>query len=104
MANSLYTIAGGDPRPVSGLNDTDILAHWSADERSVLAYRRAEIPCRLDRVDLATGHRALFKEFAPTDRTGLLSMREVFVTDDLRSIAYTAYYQVSSLFVSDPKP
>jgi hypothetical protein len=58
MANSLYTIAGGDPRPVSGLNDTDILAHWSADERSVLAYRRAEIPCRLDRVDLATGHRA----------------------------------------------
>jgi hypothetical protein len=33
--------------------------------------------------------------------TGLLSLREIFVTDDLRSYAYTAYYQVSSLFVSD---
>jgi hypothetical protein len=43
----------------------------------------------------------LFKELTPPDRTGLLSLREVFVTDDLRSYAYTPYYQVSSLFVSD---
>ena len=75
----------------------------SADGRSVLVYRRAEIPCRLERVDLATGHRTLFKEFAPADRTGLLSMRGIFVTDDLRSYAYTAYYQVSSLFVSESR-
>jgi hypothetical protein len=31
----------------------------------------------------------------------LLSVREIFVTDDQRSYAYTAYHQVSSLFVSD---
>ena len=100
---SLYPIAGGEPRPVPGLTDTDILAQWSPDGRAVLAYRRAEIPCRVERVDLATGHRTLFKEFAPADRAGLLSLRELFVTDDLRSYAYTAYYQVSSLFVSEPK-
>jgi hypothetical protein len=98
---SVYPIAGGEPRPVPGLTEADILAQWSADGRSVLVYRRAEIPCRLERVDLATGHRTLFKEFAPADRTGLLSMREIFVTDDLRSYAYTAYYQVSSLFISE---
>ncbi len=97
----VYPIAGGEPRPVPGLTETDVLAQWSADGRTVLVYRRAEIPCRLERVDLATGHRTLFKEFAPADRTGLLSMREMFVTDDLRSYAYTAYYQVSSLFVSE---
>jgi len=97
----IYPISGGELRPVPGLTDTDILAQWSPDGRSVLAYRRAEIPCRLERVDLATGHRTFFKEFAPSDRTGLLSMRELFVTDDLRSYAYTAYYQVSSLFVSE---
>jgi hypothetical protein len=28
-------------------------------------------------------------------------MREIVVTDDLSSYAYTAYYQVSSLFVSE---
>ena len=98
---SVYPISGGEPRPVPGLTEADVLAQWSADGRAVLVYRRAEIPCRLQRVDLATGHRTLFKEFAPADRTGLLSMREIFVTDDLRSYAYTAYYQVSSLFVSE---
>jgi eukaryotic-like serine/threonine-protein kinase len=97
----VYPIEGGEPRPVPGLTETDVVAQWSTDGRSVLVYRRAEIPCRLERVALATGRRTLFKEFAPANRTGLLSMREIFVTDDLRSYAYTAYYQVSSLFVSE---
>jgi Tol biopolymer transport system component/predicted Ser/Thr protein kinase len=100
---SVYPIAGGEPRPVQGLTEADVVAQWSADGRSVLAYRRAEIPYRLERVDLATGNRRPFKELAPADRTGLLSMRGIFVTDDLRSYAYTAYYQVSSLFVSEGK-
>jgi hypothetical protein len=82
---------------------SDILALRSADGQSLLVYRRAQLPCRLERVEVTTGRRALFKEVAPTDRTGLLSLREIFVTDDLRSYAYTAYYQVSSLFVSDGK-
>ncbi|MGZ5425833.1 MAG: protein kinase domain-containing protein [Thermoanaerobaculia bacterium] len=100
----LFPIAGGEPRPVPGLAEADLVAHWSADGRSVLAYRRAEIPTRLERVFLDTGQRKLFKELAPTDRAGLLSLRGVFVTDDLRSYAYTAYYQVSSLFVSEARP
>jgi Tol biopolymer transport system component len=99
----LYPIAGGEPRPVPWLTEADVLAQWSADGRSVLAYRRAEIPYRLERVDLASGHRSLFKELGPADRAGLLSMRGIFVTDDLRSYAYTTYYQVSSLFVSEGK-
>jgi hypothetical protein len=84
----------------SGLGEADVVAQWSTDGRSVLAYRRAEIPCRLE---LGTGQRNLFKELAPADRVGLLSMREIFVADDLRSYAYTTYYQVSSLFVSESK-
>jgi len=98
---SVYSIAGGDPRPVPALADVDNVVQWSADGRSVLAYRRAGIPYRLESVDLASGKRKLFKELAPTDRTGLLSLREIFVTDDRRSYAYTAYYQESSLFVSE---
>jgi len=94
-------VTGEGPRPVPALTPADILAQWSADGRSALVYRRAELPCRLERVDLASGRRTLFQEFAPADRTGLLSLREIFVSNDRRSYAYTAYYQVSSLFVSD---
>jgi hypothetical protein len=97
----LFPIAGGEPRPVPGLAEADLVAHWSVDGRSVLAYRRAEIPFRLERVSLDTGQRRLFKELAPADRAGPLSLRGVFVTDDLRSYAYTTYHQVSSLFVSE---
>ncbi len=97
----IYPIAGGEPRPVPALAETDVLSQWSADQHSALVYRRAQVPCRLERVDLASGRRTLFKEFAPADRVGLLSMREIVVTDDLSSYAYTAYYQVSSLFVSE---
>jgi len=97
----IYPIAGGQAQPVPALNESDVVALWRADGKSALVYRLAEIPDHLMRVDLATGRRTLFKEFAPADRTGLLSLRETFVTDDLRSYAYTAYYQVSSLFVSD---
>jgi hypothetical protein len=43
----------------------DIVALWSADGQSVLVYRRAELPCRLERVDVTSGHRTFFKEFAP---------------------------------------
>jgi eukaryotic-like serine/threonine-protein kinase len=99
----IYPIAGGDPRPVPGLKSDVILALWTADGQSALVYRRAELPCRLERVDVTTGYRTLFKEFAPADRAGLLSLREIFVTNDLQSYAYTAYYQGSSLFVSDDK-
>ena len=101
MKYFVYPIAGGEPRPVPGLTEADVLAQWSADGRSVLVYHRAEIPYHLERVDLATGNRKLFKELAPPDRTGLLSIRGIFVTDDLRSYAYTAYYQVSYLFASE---
>jgi len=34
----------------------------------------------------------------------LPGMREIFITNDLRSYAYTVYYQVSSLFESEEKP
>ena len=97
----LYPIDGGAARPLPGLAEEDVVAHWSRDGRWVVAYRPSEIPCRLERVDLATGERSLFEELAPDDREGLLSLREIFLTDDLRSYAYTAYYQTSSLFVSE---
>ncbi len=41
---SVYPIVGGAPQPVLGLAEADTLAQWSTDGRSVLVYRRAEIP------------------------------------------------------------
>jgi len=96
----LYPLAGGQPRPVPWLTDTDVVIQWGADGRFWFTYQGSAIPCRVERVDVATGHRELFKEIAPANQTGLLAVRPSFITDDQRSYAYTIYEQVSSLFVT----
>ncbi len=97
----LYPVDGGDPRPVEWLTNTDVVIQWSADSRFWFAYSGSGIPCRVERVNVETGRRELFKEMAPAIRTGLLAVRPTFITDDERSYTYTTYQQVSSLFVTE---
>lgn len=96
-------IAGGEPRPTP-LARPDVVLHWCADARSVLSCREGEFPCRIERVDLETGKRELFRQIAPSDRTGLLSVTPTFVTDAQPSYVYTVSRTLSSLFVSESKP
>ncbi len=97
----LYPINGGEARPVQWLTDADTVIQWCADGRSVFAYKAVAIPCRVERINLETGRRELFKEIGPTNRTGLLNMAPIAITDDERSYAYSTYQQVSSLFVTE---
>ena len=97
----LYPVDGGEPRPVPWLNDTDVVIQWSADSRYWFVYQGSQIPCRVERINVETGRRELFKAMAPAIRTGLLSVRPTFITDDEWSYTYTTYQQVSSLFVTE---
>ena len=63
----------------------------------------ASIPSRVERVDLETGRRTLFKEIAPPDRVGLMSVGLNFLTEDERSYAYGFGRQVSTLFLVESK-
>ncbi len=97
----IYPVDGGEPRPVPWLTEADIVIQWSADGRSWFVYRGSGVPCRVERVNVETGRRELFKEIAPEFSTGLLAVRPTFISDDLQSYAYTTYQQVSTLFVTD---
>ncbi len=97
----LYPTGGGDARPVEWLTDADVVIGWSADNRFWFVYRGLTVPCRVERVNVETGRRELFKEIAPPNRTGILSVRPNFITDNQQSYAYTTYQQVSSLFVTE---
>ena len=99
----LYPVDGGEPRLVGGLTEADIAIQWSADSRSVFVYQGTAVPCKVELVNVETGRRELFKEMAPQHRTGVLSVRPTFITDDQRSYTYTTYSQVSSLFVSEAR-
>jgi len=97
----IYPTDGGESRSVESLTEADIVIQWSADNRSVFVYRGLAIPCRVERINVETGRRELFKEIAPPNRTGLLVVRPTFITDNQQSYAYTTYQQTATLFVTE---
>ena len=62
----IYRVDGGPSRAVEGLDRGDRLLTWSADGRSLLV-TRGGIPLRIERFELATGRKELWKTLAPPD-------------------------------------
>jgi len=92
-------IGGGTAQPVPGLTAEDHVIRWSADGGFVYVYRDTSVPFRLERLDLASGHRELIREVAPADRAGVLRITGAAVTDDTRVYAYSYFRMTSQLFV-----
>jgi Tol biopolymer transport system component len=90
---------GGTAQAVPGLTTDDQVIQWSADGRSVYVYRPANVPFRLERLDLASGRRELVREVAPADRTGVVYSGGAALTDDTRFYAYDFKRITSQLFV-----
>ncbi len=70
-AYAMYPLHGGQARSVKGLSTTDEVVNWSADGMYLFAYRRAEVPARVYRIEIASGKRELFKVVSPPDLAGV---------------------------------
>ena len=92
-------VGGGAAQTVPGLTTDDEVIRWSADGRSLHVYRPANVPFRLERLDVASGRRVLIREVAPADRAGILGGMGAALTDDTRSYAYGYERMTSHLFV-----
>jgi len=98
---ALYPTEGGDPRPVPGLADGDLLVGWSPDGRSVLVSRVDALPVRIYRLDLPTQRRELVREIMPADATGNAAITNVILTPDGKSYVYTYRRSLSNLSLID---
>jgi hypothetical protein len=103
---TLFSIAGGDARPVDALRPADIPLQWSHGGRfeytveSVSGARPAA--AEVFRVDLVTGGRTLWKTLTPSDPVGVEDMREtVVLTPDAQSYCYSYLRRLGDLFVVD---
>ncbi len=56
-------------------------------------YKPGTLSAKAYRLDLSTGKRQLWKEFAPANAKGLVGVAGVVVTPDARAYAY--YYEVA---------
>jgi hypothetical protein len=97
----LYPVDGGEPRPLPGVRNGDDILLWAADGRSVLVVRRPSMPARIDRVDVATGQSVLWREIAPADRTGMITVASILISDDESTVCYSARRLLSELYLID---
>jgi dipeptidyl aminopeptidase/acylaminoacyl peptidase len=86
---TIYSIDGGEARPVPGLEPDDVPIQWSADGESLFATHYGLAPLPIDRVNLKTGKKERWKELMPADRTGFVRINRVCMTRDGASYAYS---------------
>jgi hypothetical protein len=95
----LYPLDGASPRVAKGLTEADIPL-WSVDGKSVHAHKIAEVPLRLERVDLQTGERSPSFVIGPENEVGLFEVKLAEpVPEPGGGYCYSYKRRLSQLFV-----
>jgi hypothetical protein len=94
----------GDPQPLAGYIDGDVLLQWSADGRSLFIREAGNLVLRIHRLDLSTGAREFWKELVPADPTVLIDIGsdpgQVRIAPDGKSYAYTYWTFEGELYLA----
>jgi eukaryotic-like serine/threonine-protein kinase len=95
----LFPVAGGDPRPIPGLNTGEQAITFSADSHSLYVYQPGELPARVDRLDLQTGKRTLWKELIPSDPAGVETIGPIIMTPDAKTCVFGYHRMLADLYL-----
>jgi dipeptidyl aminopeptidase/acylaminoacyl peptidase len=95
----LYPVDGGDPSPIPGIRPDDVVQPWTAESEAILVSREGVVPARVDRIDVTTGARTLWREIAPADGSGVLSVRRIRFMPDGQTYGYSYLSQLDDLYL-----
>jgi eukaryotic-like serine/threonine-protein kinase len=95
----LFPTAGGEPRPVAGVEPGERPIGFTADDRAVFVYKYAEMPARVFKLDLATGKRTLWKQLLPPDPSGVDHIGGILISTDEKSYVYSYYPDLTDLYL-----
>jgi len=97
----VFPLAGGPSRAIPGIAAPDFTLGWS-HEGELLIGQAVGAKLRVSKVDVNSGHAALWKEFAPSDPAGLAFVRpRLAITPDERYYAYNYERFLNEMFVAD---
>jgi eukaryotic-like serine/threonine-protein kinase len=96
---TLYPIDGGSSITVPGTSVDDRALRWSADGRSIFVQHGSGVPARVERVDVATGKRTLWKELTPPDPAGVSAIGPIEISGDARAYVYSYRRKLDQLYV-----
>src|SRR2546426_5319266 len=95
----LYPLAGGEPRVIPGLNPGEQPITWSSDGRSLYVYQPGELPARVDRLDVQTGQRSLWKQLMPSDPAGVETIGPILMTSDATTCVFGYHRMLADLYL-----
>ena len=94
-----FSTTAGDPKPIAGLLEGETPVGWSADGRSLFVYRSGELPAKVYSLEIATGHRSLWKQLMPPDPAGVEYVGPVLPAPDGKAYAYGYRRLLSDLYL-----
>jgi eukaryotic-like serine/threonine-protein kinase len=95
----LFPVAGGDPRPVAGLNAGEQPITFSSDSKSLYVYQPGELPALVNRLDLQTGQRTLWKQLMPSDPAGVETIGPILMTPDAKTCVFGYHRMLADLYL-----
>jgi Tol biopolymer transport system component len=95
----VYSVSGGEPRAIAGLNPGEEPIGWSADGRSLYVYQPGDLPAKVYRLDLATGQKTLWKQLMPSDPAGVERIGPIRMTRDGKTYVYGYHRTLADLYL-----
>jgi Tol biopolymer transport system component/predicted Ser/Thr protein kinase len=97
---AIYPIEPGEPRAVPGLEPEDVPLRFTADGASIYVYRPSAPPLRVEKVDVKTGRRTLWKELRPPDPSGVEQVGPIQISPDETSYVYSYRRAIDELYLA----
>jgi len=94
-----YPVAGGEPKAVPGIEMGEQPIQWSDDAKAIYFYKPGDLPAKVYRLDLSTGHKTLWKELMPSDSAGVSRIGPILITPDGKSCLYGYHRILSDLYL-----
>ena len=95
----LVDVASGKPSDIPGLEKEDEVLGWNVDSNMVIAWNQ-ELPARISRIDVATGHREVVQTVEPLSMMGSMYARMVTSADG-KTAAYRHRRGLYALYLAD---
>jgi eukaryotic-like serine/threonine-protein kinase len=94
----LFPIHGGEPRSIPGANAGEMVAGWAPDSRR-LYVRGLQVGTPLRKLSLADGTEQIVTTLQAPNPAGVMWIGPVVVAPDERSVAFSYFRALSSLYV-----
>jgi serine/threonine protein kinase/Tol biopolymer transport system component len=96
---ALLMLESGEVRPIPSLEAGDAPVTWTSDGRSLFLYRLGKVPATVNKLELATGHKQVWKQLVPLDVSGVTDISSVLITPDGNNYVYEYGRTLSDLYL-----